>query len=519
MFKKRAVLTVLSILSLGVLNAFAHEFTLENGTKFEGKIMSMLGEDKVVIYLTKTQERKVYDLKDLSEDDVKHIKDWKRRKDLKKNGLDIQPIIFDDKLWETSMADLYKKHADFEFEWLTGKQENMRSAGDGHKLFKKDSGEFIIKSQKGKPSMITIYLYNVGDNEKIGGAAYEKLHADVKKEITAKLSVSPKDISERKSGAVSVKKLLWKTEKTMYLLESLNPDYVRIKVAPAGTRTGANKTATRGSLKGNVTRDVETKDVFIDNIPMVDQGQKGYCACASAARIYNYYGRNDMDQHAIAKIANSTADSGTALNEMVSALKKVTKHLNSRVIVLYEYPKGLADLPTDDQRDDDRAWGRAVKKLELGLKEMVRDVNSYQSEAKKRGKGMVNDMPGMKNGKLKNADYSLLSNMNIFKRRCDPELYREVMLKKSSFKRFKSEIKKYINQGVPVGWCLQLGMFKEGDMPQMDGGHMRLIIGYNDAKNEIIYTDSWGKGHEYKRMDAAKAFCMSTALLVLPPTR
>ena len=472
-----------------------------------------------MIYNKDKEERDVMKVSKFDADSVKYIRNWSRFKELKKKGMDISPILLDQKLWETPMSELHKKHADFEFEWLTGKKENLRSEGEGHKLFGKDSGEFIIKSEDGKPNMVTLYIYNIGDNKPLKGAAYDQLRDKIKAGLTAQLKSEPKDISERKSGVISINKLVWKTEKSMYLLESVNPDYIRIKVAPAGTRTGGNKTATRGSLRGNVVRDVETKDVYVDNVPMVDQGQKGYCACASAARIYNYYGREDMDQHAIAKLANSTADTGTQLNEMVSALKKVTKHLNSRVIVLYEYPKGLADLPTEAENNDDRAWDRAVKRLELGLKEMMRDVNTYQTAAKKTGKTEVNDLPGMKNGKLKEANYGLLHNMDIFKRKCDADLYREVMLKKSSFRRFKSEIKKYINQGIPVGWCLQLGMFKEEGLPQTGGGHMRLIIGYNDEKDEIIYTDSWGKGHEYKRMDSAQAFCMSSALLVLPPAR
>ena len=46
---------------------------------------------------------------------------------------------------------------------------------------------------------------------------------------------------------------------------------------------------------------------------------------------------------------------------------------------------------------------------------------------------------------------------------------------------------------------------------------MRLIIEYNDKKDEIIYTESWGAGHGKKNMDAGEAFAMSQALIVLPP--
>ena len=48
---------------------------------------------------------------------------------------------------------------------------------------------------------------------------------------------------------------------------------------------------------------------------------------------------------------------------------------------------------------------------------------------------------------------------------------------------------------------------------------MRLIIGYNSKKKELIYSDSWGHGHGKKKMDAGKAFSMTNAILVLPPTK
>ena len=46
---------------------------------------------------------------------------------------------------------------------------------------------------------------------------------------------------------------------------------------------------------------------------------------------------------------------------------------------------------------------------------------------------------------------------------------------------------------------------------------MRLIIGYNDKKKEIIYTDSWGAGHEKKRMPSDWAFVATHCLIALIP--
>ena len=47
--------------------------------------------------------------------------------------------------------------------------------------------------------------------------------------------------------------------------------------------------------------------------------------------------------------------------------------------------------------------------------------------------------------------------------------------------------------------------------------HMRLIIGYNDKKKEVIYTDSWGAGHEKKRMPSDWAFVATHCLIALTP--
>jgi hypothetical protein len=46
---------------------------------------------------------------------------------------------------------------------------------------------------------------------------------------------------------------------------------------------------------------------------------------------------------------------------------------------------------------------------------------------------------------------------------------------------------------------------------------MRLIIGYNDKTGEILYSDSWGAGHELKRMPLAQAVSMTTGLTTLEP--
>lgn len=66
-------------------------------------------------------------------------------------------------------------------------------------------------------------------------------------------------------------------------------------------------------------------DVLIEGIPMIDQGEKGYCAPASCARVMNYYGFGG-DEHIMAKIMGTTAY-GTSLSDIRNSLKAVSSGL------------------------------------------------------------------------------------------------------------------------------------------------------------------------------------------------
>jgi len=85
---------------------------------------------------------------------------------------------------------------------------------------------------------------------------------------------------------------------------------------------------------------------------------------------------------------------------------------------------------------------------------------------------------------------------------------------------FHSMIRKSIEAGIPLLWSLEVGLFPE-DPPlqeQTSGGHMRMIIGYNTKANQLIFSDSWGAGHEFKTMDANDAYRATHGLFVMKPT-
>ena len=64
-----------------------------------------------------------------------------------------------------------------------------------------------------------------------------------------------------------------------------------------------------------------------------------------------------------------------------------------------------------------------------------------------------------------------------------------------------AKIRRYISSGIPVIWGIP--------------GHLRLIVGYNDKEEMIIYSDSYGQESRYCRMTYDKAKAITKKLYVL----
>jgi hypothetical protein len=106
----------------------------------------------------------------------------------------------------------------------------------------------------------------------------------------------------------------------------------------------------------------------------------------------------------------------------------------------------------------------------------------------------------------------LVNPLNYYDNRNNPRV---------SLKEFTAFVKEHVDKGVPLLWGLALGQFpEEPPLPnggQVSGGHMRMVIGYNAAKNQVLFTDSWGAGHELKRMAAMHAYEATAGLYSMSP--
>ncbi len=394
-------------------------------------------------------------------------------------GKDIAPAILNGSVWQMDRMEFARQFSQARFARID--DDNLRFPRQmAITLDTLGMGELIISftPEHDKISLLHASIYNKGDDGEIGKEEFEERLAQTIERLDNLTGVSgkPRKVLQRDSG-VKLEARVWQTAHGVLLLESsasgsrrnFTAEFIRLTIGPdeeSIKRGGAQDAARRNELRGNKKVE-ENGDVWIEGIPMVDQGQKGYCVPATVSRVFAYYGMDGVDQHALAALCNSSGDEGTTMGSMESALKDISRRFHIKVI---ELDKG-------------------------GLASFVSDYNTTAKKLKK---------PGLSPRRMPFFDPAVL-----LAARAD---------KPAQVKKWLKPITKSIDAGLPVLWSVLL-VFPEDGLMQSGGGHMRLIIGYNEQNGTIIYSDSWGARHERKEMPVEQAAAMSVYRYILRPTR
>lgn len=324
---------------------------------------------------------------------------------------------------------------------------------------------------------IEMMIYNKGDDGQIPKEVYDDFVAKTIDTLDGLSGVKGKSLkASAKDMGVKLKSWIWEWEGGAARLDASSKgkkkdfaaEFIRLKLGPdkdALDRGGASDAVTRRDLKSHVKK--EGSAVWLEGIPMVDQGQKGYCVPATVSRVFAYYGMDGIDQHALAQLCNSSGQGGTSYHEMQTALNDISRQFRFKVVNL----------------DGSHS-----------LDEMVA---VYNKAAKKKKKAQ-------------------LTGFDVGAMEFDPEVMLAARAGKPAMvKKWLDPIRKGIDAGQPVLWSVLLGIFPEEGLPQSNGGHMRLIIGYDLEQGVIYYSDSWGAGHERKKMPANRAAAITTARYLL----
>ncbi len=402
--------------------------------------------------------------------------------------------------WQLEPEQFALEYGQFGFRWLSDARQRARATGDRLLLWDGaiQATEAVVDFRDGRLSGVALSIFNRGDQGVASlpdRESFEQRVRDLIAVIGDRLA-APGESRARgdAEGAVRADGWIWLTDTASVLLEwsyqrevrtrnvPYSPEFIRLRLAPPPRERSLleeqleqQQMVRREDLPANLVKS-GNGDVLIGNVPMVDQGDKGYCAVATAERVFLYYGM-PVDQHEMAQIAESSSAGGTSPDKMLDALRALQGRLTVRVRSLQEW----------DVRDFQRL------------------ITNYNREARRRG------LPQIETGRIIDVAY-------VYSR-MDTDTLRETRARGADRERFLRQVRDYIDRGVPVIWSVQLGLVPERAIPQAAGGHMRLIIGYNDSTSELIFSDSWGAGHERKRMAMADAHTITTGLYIIEPRR
>ena len=406
---------------------------------------------------------------------------------------DLEVLFLDAQMWDKPVGEVLRDRKPLGFHWLSKERRDARSTRRDLRLWNLPVGETILRSREGKLHSFDISIYNRGDNGVLETDRFEALTEKWHALLVDKTGLEGEKMNRTQKGSVvSADRWVWKCPGAFLVLTSskskadrgFTPEFLKLSLVSVTygkeiyeQRSGLTRgMARRRDLVANRTSR-PNGDVFVKGVPMVDQGRKGYCAVASAERIFRYYGL-PVDQHAMAQVAESSARGGTNPETMIEALKKVAGRTKTRLLVHYE-PESRKI------KSELKAYNRLIRKNEKGRPFPDGAQLPYQ----------------------------------YFLARCHAPTLREIRARGTSFDRFQKQIRDNIDAGTPLLWALQVGVFPEKGIPQQGGGHMRLVIGYNQKAGELIYTDSWGPGHEFKRMSTANAYTATMHLITLKPSQ
>lgn len=400
-------------------------------------------------------------------------------------------------LWTMKKGEFVQQSQGLGFRWVSTAQDSAQTMLRGLTLF--GTPVVATNGQFGADQLkeLTISFYNRGDAGELSKDQFQALLRKCVDALTTFTKTQPTVRGKDAASAVKAEGLLWQTAQTKFVLEysftrevktrniPFRAEFVRLEITPqekpqSFMESALSSTSTQAAAKfdgrAHVKHDAATGDVLLDGVPMVDQGPKGYCVVASAERVMRYYGVR-ADENELAQIANTSATEGTSTRAMFESLKKLANRLRVKV--------------------------RSIERLDVP--EILALINNYNMIARRNKQPLIDTS-------------SRLLDVTAIYQAMKPDLLREVRTKnKSDSSRFMREVQARIDTGVPLLWSVMLGIVKEEKAPQAFGGHMRLIIGYNAKTDEILYSDSWGFGHELKRMALADAWTITTGLDAIEP--
>ena len=203
----------------------------------------------------------------------------------------------------------------------------------------------VLYGQNGKVDYISIMFANKGDSvtfdllnneRKALKAVNEAINTDkAKLEASLALFGSPDRQSSGSGKAMKERIHRWDVGNSSLLLAAVEDEYLALRIMPqvlAEQRGRPQKTNTTQAKKMALAN-VQTNDfgdVLIENIPMVDQGPKGYCVPATLERCLRYMGIR-ADMYVLAMAGNTSLGGGTYVSDIIEGTSDFVRRAGRQI--------------------------------------------------------------------------------------------------------------------------------------------------------------------------------------------
>ena len=202
----------------------------------------------------------------------------------------------------------------------------------------------VLYGMDRKVDYISIMFANKGDSVKPGSVtdaedAFDRVNEVIDAdEKTIRASFESIGRPERKSGGsreMKERALRWDIGDTAFWLATVEDEYIALRIMPNeladtwGRPVNRSDASVRTAAKANVLEN-EFDDVLITNIPMVNQGPKGYCVPATMERCLRYMGMR-ADMYTLAMAGQTTIGGGTSVEALIEGTSSYVRRRSRNI--------------------------------------------------------------------------------------------------------------------------------------------------------------------------------------------
>ena len=254
------------------------------------------------------------------------------------------PIWTDDNLWDDADAAVAQR--------LKWPKESRTSSDASYRLYAKSQERvlgarpfsLVLYGKEGMAGSFSMVFANKGDLGEVNPSTH-RVNDDYKKQIVAD-DRTIGDALTRVLGAAKVDQFgqgaktrerveRWDWKGHTILLAAPRGEYVAVRIIPTSAADGEKAARVSDEeLLGQLRARVERRpngDVILKDIPMVDQGPKGYCVPATWERALRYMGI-PADMYVLAMAGQTEAGGGTSINSMMAGVSEVVSRSGRRLV-------------------------------------------------------------------------------------------------------------------------------------------------------------------------------------------